>query len=149
MLIDDDVHPESLMKGISDTPLRGKLLMSVGVHVALVLVTSIGFIALCATHGSLDPHAVILENEKRAEDEKREAERLKRQQEAEAKEKSGPGAQPKAGEEGTPAAGSPDAKAGEKAGEKDGAKTPVEKRTTETSEERPDVSDLELDLDDL
>ena len=145
MLIDDDVHPESLMEGISDTPLAGKLAVSLGVHAAVVLLTSIGFIALCVKHGSLDPRAVIRKAKEDAEKEKKAAERKKREEEALAKQKARGGAPAEAGGDGAAPAPTPAAKGDGKSE----AEAPVEKRTTETSDERPDVSDLQLDLDDL
>ncbi len=63
MLIDKEVHPEELMKGISDTTLVKKIMLSLGLHVLLLGITSIGFIGLCVKYTSFDPQAEIKKEE--------------------------------------------------------------------------------------
>lgn len=58
MLIGKDsstVHSEELMADIASSPLTRKLLVSLGVHVLLVVLTSTPFIVLCFRYGTLDP----------------------------------------------------------------------------------------------
>ena len=120
---------DGLMDAINRSPMTKIVLLSLGIHLALLLLTSVRYLALCTKHGTLDPKARIAEM-KAAEDEAaREAERQEAL-EAIAKKQ-------KAAEEA--AAGA--AMAG------DGEKSPIEKAVEEVSTERPDPSAPSLDFE--
>ena len=138
MLIEDDVHPEMLMTGISDTSVFGKILLSLGIHILLVLLTSIGFIKLCVVHKSLDPRAVIAQQKEEADQQEKEAKKAKLQEEAIKKQKKQKDGKTAPVQNNKPTAG--EKPAGEKI-------APVEKRLQETSKERPKGSGMDLDLD--
>lgn len=52
------IHPDELMKDITDVTLTRSLGVSVVVHVLLIALTSIPFVLLCIQHGTMDPAAI-------------------------------------------------------------------------------------------
>jgi hypothetical protein len=131
------VDPFRLMSGMSGSGFAPTLLIAVGAHVVLLLISSIGFLRLCAHHGTFDIRPVIrgLEKEKVAAEKKRKdqatIDKLKTDKAKAA------GAAKKAGG-GKPDGADPGAKPGAK-------KSPVEKRLEEKSNERPVEPTMNLD----
>ncbi len=60
---ESSAHPDELMKHVSHTTLGKTLLLSVAVHLALIAVTSAGFVRLCVQYKSLHPKTVIKEQQ--------------------------------------------------------------------------------------
>lgn len=113
------VDPDELVSHIAGVSLMKTSLISVGFHVLLIGVTSIGFISLCVKHGTLHPKAVI--NQLAAE--QREAERAEARRAARQKALKTQAAREKAATR---------------------PKSPIEKTLTEKSFEKPKPSELKL-----
>ena len=128
---DTPLEPDELIADISRPSLGRELLISIGIHAVVLLITSIGFIALCFRHHTLDPRAAI-----------NAIEQAKRDQELEAKREAARAkilaaqAQRKAGETKTGTAAPPD---------KDGAKPKILETIHEKSSKRPASSNVSLD----
>ncbi len=127
------IHPDELMRNVSDSRMGNALMIAIIVHVVLVGATSIGFIAQCVQYGTLYPkQAIKVEREEKAAAAKaaktaelREAMKQK-QAAAEAAAASQP-ARPAANVRGQSA---------------------IERAVTETSDERPEDASLDS-LDDM
>lgn len=126
------VDPDELIAPLTGRGIWPVLGISAVFHVVLVLVTSIGFIRLCALHGTLDPRTKMKElqqqENEREREEAREATREKLRSEHRG------------------AAQDP-----EGAGDGDEPLSAIEREITDVSDERPDESSTNLDdlLDDL
>ncbi len=140
MLIDKEIHPETLMRGIADTPLLTKVIYSLLAHVLIIGVLSVPFIVLCARYRTFKPREVIAAEKEKEKIEA--AETAAREKAAAEKTDSGSAVKPDA---------EADA-AGNTAATKDEVKgdTPIERAVTETSEDRPAHSATSFDdVDDL
>lgn len=114
----DAVDPDQLVSHISGLSVFGTSALSVVFHVALIGLTSIGFISLCVKHRTLHPKQVMA----RLAEEKEEAERAAARR---ARRQAG------ATRPATRAATRP--------------KSPIEKKINEKSYKKPTPSKLELD----
>jgi len=135
---------DALMADVARPAIGKMLVISIGIHVALILLTSIRFIALCFEHGTLDPRAaikVIKADRREKELEKRREADRKKTLAVKAKKKAGQKAK---GKEGAAESGGEPKTAGEK-------KKPKVLRDIEAkSKERPTQPDVNLDeLDEL
>jgi hypothetical protein len=132
----ETVHPDELIAHISRAPILKTGMISLGMHVAIIALLSIGNFALCAKYKTLDvkgaaaKHAVVLQEQKKAE---KKAEREKRQ--AGQKATRDAKAKTKTAETTKKSAGAPDG----------AEKSAVEKTLEEVSTERPTESSLSLD----
>jgi len=52
------IHPDELMADISRSSLAKTLPISLGAHLAVILLTSIPFLLLCAQYGTMDPFTI-------------------------------------------------------------------------------------------
>jgi hypothetical protein len=129
------VHPDELNDHISRSPILKTLGISLGLHVALILLLSIGNFAMCVKYktfsvtGAVTKHADALQDEKAAE---KKAERAKSQAAQKAKR----------------AAATTKAAAGAKTAsteKPETEKSAIEKELIETSSERPTESSMSLD----
>ena len=136
MLIDKEFHPEELMKGISDTTLVKKIMLSLGLHVLLLGVTSIGFIGLCAKYGTFDPRTKQEDLRKKAAA----AEEAKAEAAAQKSEEKKKGTKAKPGKTEPGASKSPASQGPAKP-----TKSKIEREIEETSKERPAHSDMSFD----
>jgi hypothetical protein len=136
------VHPDDLNDHISRSPILKTLGISLGLHVALILLLSIGNFAMCAKYktfsvtGAVAAHAEALKEEKASE---KKAARAKTQAAQKAKRDA---AQAKSD------AGKQTKRAGSQAGGTDQAaseKSAIEREMEETSSERPTESSMSLD----
>ncbi len=130
------VDPFRLMSGMTGSGFAPTLLIAVGAHVVLLLISSIGFLRLCARHGTLDPGERIREikDEEAAQEKKRKIEAAQEKLKAE---------RAKAGK---PADGTKPADGAKPVARESGAaKSPVEKRLEEKSKERPVEPTMNLD----
>lgn len=128
MLIGKDnsaVHPEELMAAISRSRLGDKLLLSVGLHVALILLTSVPYLVLCARYGSFDPEEAKL--------------RLEEQESKATQAVQAAPAAPATGDEEAATAATAAADEAEPAAEAAGL-SPIEQEINEVSGERPTLS---------
>ncbi len=123
-----------LLEPLRSGPLGKRLATSTIIHVALLLVTSLGFLFLCLKHGSLDPRAAQAAEEQAPKEDADGQDAAARPDNAEP-----PGAAPDSGSKARPGA----------ANASDTGKTPVEKAVQETSTERPTESDVDLFDDDF
>ena len=124
------------MSGMTGSGFAPTLLIAVGAHVVLLLISSIGFLRLCARHGTLDPGERIREikDEEAAQEKKRKIEAAQEKLKAE---------RAKAGK---PADGTKPADGAKPVARESGAaKSPVEKRLEEKSKERPVEPTMNLD----
>ena len=134
---DASVDPDELISDLSRLSIAKTSLVSILVHVVLVGLTSIGFIALCVRHDTLHPRAVLkalAEKQRQAKLEAaREAARKKLQAQVDQQDKKAKAASK-----------------GPEAGKTDKPKSKIEKTLQETSPQRPKASSLNLDnLDEL
>ena len=136
------VHPDELNDHISRSPILKTLGISLGLHVALILLLSIGNFAMCVKYktfsvtGAVEDHAEALKEEKASE---KKAARAKTQAAQKAKRdaaqaKSDAGKDPKRA--GSPAGGTE---------KPEREKSAIEKESEETSSERPTESSMSLD----
>ena len=132
------VDPFRLMSGMTGSGFAPTLLIAVGAHVVLLLISSIGFLKLCARHGTLDPGERIREikDEEAAQAKKRKIDAA--QEKIKVDKAKTAGAAKKAGGGAADAAAKSDGDAG-------AAKSPVEKRLEEKSKERPSEPTMNLD----
>ena len=97
---DDPIDPDELMGEVNSVSFLRTTLISVGVHLVLIAGTSIGFVLLCAEHGTLDPDTevrrIAKEQRQKTLREEREAAHKKLMAEQKAKKASG-GKDPKGG----------------------------------------------------
>ena len=138
----ETVHPDALMAHLSQAPILKTAAISLGLHVALIVLLSIGNFAMCAKYktfsvtGAVAEHAAALQEQKAAE---KKVERAKVQAEQKAKReaaqaKSGAGNEPKRAD--NQAAGTEQAAA---------EKSAMERELEEISSERPTESSMTLD----
>ena len=132
----ETVHPDELIAHLSQAPILKIGAISLGLHVAMIVLLSIGNVAMCAKYktfsvtGAVEEHAAALQEQKAAE---KKAERAKVQ--AEQKAKRAAKVKPEAAETTT-----------QPAGVAGGAeKSAVEKELEATSSERPTESSMSLD----
>jgi len=52
------IHPDELMADISRSSLSKTLPISLGTHLAVILLTSIPFLVLCVRYGTMDPFTI-------------------------------------------------------------------------------------------
>ena len=132
--------PDSLMASVSRSNLGKTLKLSLLIHLAVILVLSLGNIGLCIKYRTVNPRkAIELRNEAELEkaEARRAAEAEERKQELQAKSAAGKGGEQK------PQGGEPGGAAGK------GGETPaIVKEVTETSDLRPKSSSLDS-IDDL
>jgi len=138
----ETVHPDELIAHLSQAPILKTAAISLGLHVALILLLSIGNFAMCVKYknwsvtGAVADHAEALQEQKAAE---KKAERAKAQAAQKAKReaaqaKRDAGNEPKTA--GSQAAGTEQATP---------EKSAIEKELEETSSERPTESSISLD----
>ena len=132
----ETVHPDELIAHLSQAPILKIGAISLGLHVAMIVLLSIGNFAMCAKYktfsvtGAVAEHAAALQEQKAAE---KKAERAKVQ--AEQKAKRAAKVKPEAAETTKQPAGG--------AGEAE--KSALEKELEATSSERPTESSMSLD----
>ena len=137
----ETVHPDELIAHLSQAPILKIGAISLGLHVAMIVLLSIGNFAMCAKYktfsvtGAVAKHAVALQEQKAAG---KKAERAKVQ--AEQKAKRAAKVKPGAAETTKQPAGV--AGGAEKAGTE---KSALETELEETSSERPTESGVSLD----
>jgi flagellar biosynthesis GTPase FlhF len=138
----ETVHPDELIAHLSQTPILKTAAISLGLHVVLILLLSIGNFAMCAKYktfsvtGAVAEHAAALKEEKASE---KKAARAKAQAAQKAKReatqaKSDAGNEPQRA--GSQAAGTEQAAA---------EKSAIERELEEISSERPTESSMSLD----
>jgi hypothetical protein len=116
------VDPDELVASLTQRSIWGSAFTSIAAHVVLIAATSVTFVMFCWEKQSLDPHAV--ERVEIAANEEQEREEARRKAvEAASKSTS------------SEADGNPDAS----------GESSYQKKINETSPDRPDSSDLELD----
>ena len=132
----ETVHPDELIAHLSQAPILKIGVISLGLHVAMIVLLSIGNFAMCAKYktfsvtGAVEEHAAALQEQKAAE---KKAERAKVQ--AEQKAKRAAKVKPETAETTKqPAVGAGGAE-----------KSAVEKELEATSSERPTESSMTLD----
>jgi len=134
----ESLSADELMADIGRPAIGRILLLSLAIHAALLLLTSVRFISLCVEHHTLDPRSAIREIEQQKREQeleaKREAARKKILAER-AKKKAG--AKAELSPAGPEEKGPPDAEPGEK--------PKVVKDVEAKSKERPKQSSLTLD----
>ncbi|MDP6631436.1 MAG: hypothetical protein QGH29_10750, partial [Kiritimatiellia bacterium] len=134
----ETVHPDELIAHLSQAPILKIGVISLGLHVAMIVLLSIGNFAMCAKYktfsvtGAVAEHAAALQDQKAAA---KKAERSKTLAEQKAKRD----AQAKIDAEKEP---KKDADAAEKPARE---KSAIEKELEETSSERPTESSMTLD----
>jgi len=135
----ETLHPDELIAHLSQAPILKTAAISLGLHVVLIAVLSIGNFAMCAKYrtfsvtGAVAEHAAALKEEKASE---KKAERAKAQ------------AAQKAKREATQAkrdAGNEPQRAGDAAEKPAKEKSAIERELEETSSERPTESSMSLD----
>ena len=138
----ETVHPDELIAHLSQAPILKTAAISLGLHVALIVLLSIGNFAMCAKYktfsvtGAVEEHAAALKEEEASE---KKAARAKAQAAQKAKREA---AQAKRG------AGNEPKRAGSQAAATEQAtpeKSAIEKELEETSSERPTESSMTLD----
>ena len=135
----ETVHPDELIAHLSQAPILKIGVISLGLHVAMIVLLSIGNFAMCAKYktfsvtGAVAKHAAVLKEEKAAE---KKAARAKAQAAQKAKRES---TQAKSD------AGNEPKRAGDAAEKPAKEKSAIEKELEETSSERPTESGVSLD----
>jgi hypothetical protein len=114
------VDPDELVAHIGRLSITGTSLISAAFHVLLIGLTSIGFISLCVRHRTLHPKAVL----NRLAEEQRQAEKAAARSAARQKALQEQAKKPRATTR---------------------PKSPIEKKITETSREKPTPTKLNLD----
>ena len=135
----ETVHPDELIVHISRSPILKTLAISLGLHIALIAILSIGNFVMCVKYktfsvtGAVADHAEALKeeeaSEKKAARAKAQAARKAKRDAAQAK--SDAGKEPK--------------RAGDAAEKPAKEKSAIEKELAETSSERPTESSMSLD----
>lgn len=138
-------NPDALMGKISKSGLTLNFIFSLLLHVGLIGGLSVGFIQLCIKYNSMDPKAIIAEEE--VAKKKAEEERLRKERQEKAKQEALQKAKDEAERKKREAE---EAKNGKASGNTSNM-SEIEKTLQETSDERPTTSsldsiDAELDL---
>jgi hypothetical protein len=144
---ESSIYPDHVMANVAKSVLPAALAVSLLVHLAVVGVTSVGFIGKCVKHGTLHPKQAIQNLREQEESERIAEERRERLQQAReevdepATDSAGGGTAEDAGGE-LPEAGAETAD--------DGGMTPIEREINEGDTSRPPVPDATFDnVDDL
>ena len=135
----ETVHPDELIAHLSQAPILKTAAISLGLHVAMIVLLSIGNFAMCAKYktfsvtGAVAAHAAALKEQKASEKKAERAKALAAQ---------------KAKREATQAkrdAGNEPKRAGDAAEKPAKEKSAIERELEETSFERPTESSMSLD----
>lgn len=128
-------HPDELMEDINEFSMTRSLAIAFVAHVAIIGLTSIGFLIECAEYGTMSPTQIVVLKREREEAAKKAAEEAKAAAEKDAK---GEG---KAGAAATATAGPAKGKGKRKSG--------IMETLQESSTDRPEEPDATLDDADL
>lgn len=133
------VDPDRVMASLQGTGVGRPLAVAAVVHVVVILITSIGYLQLCARYGSLYPKPLMAEEARQAEA----AAKAEKRAESAPRETGGPAAGVEEAGGAPAAAPAPESEPAPAEGGQ--GESAIEQELQETSGERPGASDMSLD----